>query len=138
MPTKHGFRTVKWSQQSFLFSGNGKESMGIRGLWASVLFMMMDVSIPILFLSSLNSGRKQGRCKKDDSNFRDGHPSLILSFVLMERNRGIAGFFRSASAFLNLLLATLKIVSEYYPGRLHKAFVIDPPSLFSCLWKVLQ
>ncbi|KAJ8643500.1 hypothetical protein MRB53_005248 [Persea americana] len=46
-----------------------------------------------------------------------------------------ASFFRSASAFLNLLLATLKIVSEYYPGRLHKAFVIDPPSLFSCLWK---
>ncbi|XP_058073741.1 SEC14 cytosolic factor-like [Magnolia sinica] len=46
-----------------------------------------------------------------------------------------ASFFRSGSAFLNLLLATLKIVSEYYPGRLHKAFVIDPPSLFSCLWK---
>lgn len=25
MPTKQGFRTVQWSQQSFLFSGNGKE-----------------------------------------------------------------------------------------------------------------
>jgi hypothetical protein len=47
-----------------------------------------------------------------------------------------AGFFRSASAFMNLLLATLKTVAEYYPGRLHKAFVIDPPSLFSYLWKV--
>ncbi|KAF8401707.1 hypothetical protein HHK36_012653 [Tetracentron sinense] len=46
-----------------------------------------------------------------------------------------ASFFRSASAFMNLLLATMKIVSEYYPGRLHKAFVIDPPSLFSYLWK---
>ncbi|KAL5980860.1 hypothetical protein ACLOJK_028780 [Asimina triloba] len=44
-------------------------------------------------------------------------------------------FFRSGSAFMNLLLPTLKILSEYYPGRLHKAFVIDPPSLFSCLWK---
>ncbi|KAJ6430053.1 hypothetical protein OIU84_021458 [Salix udensis] len=41
----------------------------------------------------------------------------------------------SASAFMNLLLASLKIVAEYYPGRLYRAFVIDPPSLFSCLWK---
>ncbi|KAL3578193.1 hypothetical protein D5086_019697 [Populus alba] len=46
-----------------------------------------------------------------------------------------ASFFRSASAFMNLLLGTLKIVAEYYPGRLYKAFVIDPPSLFSYLWK---
>ena len=37
---------------------------------------------------------------------------------------------------MNLLLTALKIVAEYYPGRLHKAFVIDPPSLFSYLWKV--
>lgn len=47
-----------------------------------------------------------------------------------------AGFFRSASAFMNILLATLKILADYYPTRLHKAFVIDPPSLFSYLWKV--
>ncbi|CAI9118486.1 OLC1v1020064C2 [Oldenlandia corymbosa var. corymbosa] len=46
-----------------------------------------------------------------------------------------ASFFRSASAFMNILLATLKIIGDYYPGRLHKAFVIDPPSLFSYLWK---
>ncbi|PRQ38652.1 putative CRAL-TRIO lipid binding domain, CRAL/TRIO domain-containing protein [Rosa chinensis] len=46
-----------------------------------------------------------------------------------------ASFFRSASAFMNLLLPTMKIVAEYYPGRLFKAFVIDPPSLFSYLWK---
>ncbi|KAL9237624.1 hypothetical protein vseg_012151 [Gypsophila vaccaria] len=46
-----------------------------------------------------------------------------------------ASFFRSASSFMNILLPTLKIVAEYYPGRLHKAFVIDPPSLFTYLWK---
>ncbi|KAL6291984.1 hypothetical protein ACE6H2_000126 [Prunus campanulata] len=46
-----------------------------------------------------------------------------------------ASFFRSASAFMNLLLAALKIVAEYYPGRLFKAFVIDPPTMFSYLWK---
>ncbi|XP_022748958.1 uncharacterized protein LOC111298506 [Durio zibethinus] len=46
-----------------------------------------------------------------------------------------ASFFRSASAFMNLLLAALKIVADYYPGRLYKAFVIDPPALFSYLWK---
>ncbi|CDO99051.1 unnamed protein product [Coffea canephora] len=46
-----------------------------------------------------------------------------------------ASFCRSASAFMNILLATLKIIAEYYPGRLHRAFAIDPPSLFSYLWK---
>ncbi|KAL8490829.1 hypothetical protein ACS0TY_022728 [Phlomoides rotata] len=46
-----------------------------------------------------------------------------------------ASFFRSASAFMNMLLATLKMIGDYYPGRLHKAFIIDPPSLFSYLWK---
>ncbi|KAL3626280.1 hypothetical protein CASFOL_029829 [Castilleja foliolosa] len=46
-----------------------------------------------------------------------------------------ASFFRSASAFMNMLLATLKIIADYYPARLHKAFVIDPPSLFTYLWK---
>jgi len=37
---------------------------------------------------------------------------------------------------MNQLLPALKIVAEYYPGRLCKAFVIDPPSLFAYLWKV--
>ncbi|XP_074292240.1 uncharacterized protein LOC141619112 [Silene latifolia] len=46
-----------------------------------------------------------------------------------------ASFFRSASSFMNVLLPTLKIVAEHYPCRLHKAFVIDPPSLFNYLWK---
>ncbi|GFZ14105.1 Sec14p-like phosphatidylinositol transfer family protein [Actinidia rufa] len=50
-------------------------------------------------------------------------------------NHAQKGFYRSASAFMNMLLAILKIIAEYYPGRLHKAFVIDPPSLFSYLWK---
>jgi len=48
----------------------------------------------------------------------------------------ITGFYRSASGFMNLFLGALKIVGEYYPGRLSKAFVIDPPSLFAYLWKV--
>ncbi|KAJ9538285.1 hypothetical protein OSB04_031018 [Centaurea solstitialis] len=46
-----------------------------------------------------------------------------------------ASFFRSASGFMNLLVAALKTIGEHYPGRLHKAFVIDPPSLFPYLWK---
>ncbi|XVF38212.1 hypothetical protein REPUB_Repub20aG0081000 [Reevesia pubescens] len=58
-------------------------------------------------------------------------PKNIEQFVLLFD----ASFFRSASAFMNTLLAALKIVAEYYPGRLYKAFVIDPPSLFSYLWK---
>ncbi|XP_073128033.1 uncharacterized protein [Henckelia pumila] len=49
-----------------------------------------------------------------------------------------ASFFRSASSFMNMLLATLKIVADYYPSRLHRAFVIDPPSLFSYLWKGMK
>ncbi|KAL4308582.1 hypothetical protein GQ457_01G032600 [Hibiscus cannabinus] len=58
-------------------------------------------------------------------------PKNIENFVLLFD----ASFFRSASAFMNYLLAALKIVGDYYPGRLYKAFVIDPPSLFSYLWK---
>ncbi|KAI9089681.1 hypothetical protein K1719_028974 [Acacia pycnantha] len=46
-----------------------------------------------------------------------------------------ASMYRSASAFMNVLVGALKIVADNYPGRLHKAFVIDPPSLFTCLWK---
>ncbi|KAG6533341.1 hypothetical protein ZIOFF_007208 [Zingiber officinale] len=46
-----------------------------------------------------------------------------------------ASFYRSPKAFLNVFLGTLKVVSDYYPGRLHQAFVIDPPSLFSFMWK---
>lgn len=46
------------------------------------------------------------------------------------------GFFRSASGFMNILVAALKTIAEHYPGRLHKAFVIDPPSIFPYLWKV--
>ncbi|KAL0732348.1 hypothetical protein Bca4012_008557 [Brassica carinata] len=46
-----------------------------------------------------------------------------------------ASLFKSASAFMNILVTTLRIVAEYYPCRLHKTFVIDPPSLFSYLWK---
>ncbi|KAL3828791.1 hypothetical protein ACJIZ3_017593 [Penstemon smallii] len=49
-----------------------------------------------------------------------------------------ASFFRSASAFMNMLLSTLKIISDYYPGRVHKAFIIDPPSMFSYLWKGMK
>ncbi|KAG9139036.1 hypothetical protein Leryth_023949 [Lithospermum erythrorhizon] len=48
-----------------------------------------------------------------------------------------ASFFRSGPAFINILLPTLKILAEYYPGRLHKVFAIDPPSSFSYLWKVI-
>ncbi|KAK1395238.1 Random slug protein 5 [Heracleum sosnowskyi] len=46
-----------------------------------------------------------------------------------------ASFFRSGPAFMNMLLTTLKIIADYYPCRLYKAFVIDPPSIFSYLWK---
>lgn len=52
--------------------------------------------------------------------------------------RKMAGFFRSASGFMNILVAALKTIGEHYPGRLHKAFVIDPPSLFPYLWKVIN
>lgn len=58
-------------------------------------------------------------------------PKNVQQFVLLFD----ASLFRSASAFMNILLATLKMMAEYYPGRLYKAFVIDPPSLFSYLWK---
>ncbi|TKY71179.1 Random slug protein 5 [Spatholobus suberectus] len=58
-------------------------------------------------------------------------PKNVQQFVMLFD----ASLYRSASAFMNLLLAALKITGEYYPGRLHKAFIIDPPSLFPYWWK---
>ncbi|GKV42748.1 hypothetical protein SLEP1_g50123 [Rubroshorea leprosula] len=58
-------------------------------------------------------------------------PKKVEQFVLLFD----ASLFRSASAFMNFLLSSLKVVADYYPSRLFKAFVIDPPSLFSYLWK---
>ncbi|MBA0612429.1 hypothetical protein Godav_013029 [Gossypium davidsonii] len=69
------------------------------------------------------------------SFFRHPGEFSILGLMILRKWFLGTGFFRSASAFMNLLLAALKIVGEYYPGRLYKAFVIDPPSLFSYLWK---
>ncbi|KAL1561829.1 SEC14 cytosolic factor-like [Salvia divinorum] len=46
-----------------------------------------------------------------------------------------ASLFRSAGGFMNIFVGSLKIIADYYPRRLHKAFVIDPPSLFSYFWK---
>ncbi|KAF8718415.1 hypothetical protein HU200_025400 [Digitaria exilis] len=79
--------------------------------------------------SSLASRRVQG--------FMGGKRGCGVGELVVTANPLLcgAGFFRSASAFLNLLMGTLKIVADYYPGRLHRAFVIDPPSLFSVLWK---
>ncbi|KAL2349492.1 hypothetical protein Fmac_003492 [Flemingia macrophylla] len=58
-------------------------------------------------------------------------PKNVQQFVMLFD----ASFYRSASGLMNLLLAAVKITGEYYPGRLHKAFIIDPPSLFPYLWK---
>ncbi|KAI4342751.1 hypothetical protein MLD38_027336 [Melastoma candidum] len=58
-------------------------------------------------------------------------PKNVDQFVLLMD----ASFYRSASAFMNLLISTMKIMGDYYPGRLHEAFVVDPPSMFSYLWK---
>ncbi|CAH8380708.1 unnamed protein product [Eruca vesicaria subsp. sativa] len=58
---------------------------------------------------------------------RNAEQSVVLLFD--------ASFFRSSSAFANLLLTTLKMISDNYPCRLYKAFIIDPPSFFSYIWK---
>lgn len=61
-------------------------------------------------------------------------PRNVSEFVLLFD----ASFYRSASAFANMVMMFLKIVAEYYPGRLHKAFIVDPPTLFSYLWKGMR
>ncbi|KAG2375881.1 uncharacterized protein HKW66_Vig0159650 [Vigna angularis] len=38
--------------------------------------------------------------------------------------------------FYELTAGSTEDNGEYYPGRLHKAFIIDPPSLFPYFWKV--
>lgn len=48
----------------------------------------------------------------------------------------IACYFISGSTCLSLIMETLKKLVDYYPGRLAKAFVVDPPLMFNYLWKV--
>lgn len=88
-------------------------------------------------LFPINSGIKQGKNKKTVQLSKMGTP-FWFPFVLMERKWTIAGFFKLATAFLNSWPASLKIMLEYYPGRLHKQLVINPPLLFSCLWNAPQ
>lgn len=79
-------------------------------------------------LFPLNSSIKQGQYKKIVQLSKMGTP-FWFPFVLMERKWAIAGFFKLATAFLNSWPASLKIMLEYYPGRLHKLLVINPPLL---------
>ncbi|RWV83822.1 hypothetical protein GW17_00054523, partial [Ensete ventricosum] len=65
----------------------------------------------------------------------DDEARPVLVFRIKQDDLKLRSHKSSPKAFLNLFAGTLKILSDYYPGRLHKAFVIDPPSLFSCLWK---
>ncbi|XP_078436891.1 phosphatidylinositol/phosphatidylcholine transfer protein SFH3-like [Wolffia australiana] len=58
-------------------------------------------------------------------------PKFVEQFVLIFD----ASFFRSAPAFFNLFAGSIKLISDNYPARLHRAFVLDPPSLFPYLWK---
>ncbi|XP_031489463.1 uncharacterized protein LOC116257016 isoform X2 [Nymphaea colorata] len=59
-------------------------------------------------------------------------PRDVQQFVLL---LDAGGCFKSASACLNIVVSTFNVLGEYYPGRLVRAFIIDPPSLFSYLWK---
>ena len=60
--------------------------------------------------------------------------SIVVIFIF--KKLPIAVHFRSASTCLNFIMATLKTSADYYPGRLAKVFVVDPPSMFNYLWKV--
>ncbi|KAF3778683.1 CRAL-TRIO domain-containing protein C23B6-04c [Nymphaea thermarum] len=59
-------------------------------------------------------------------------PRDVQQFVLL---LDAGGCFKSASACLNIVVSTFNVLGDYYPGRLGRAFIIDPPSLFSYLWK---
>ncbi|GER44681.1 Sec14p-like phosphatidylinositol transfer family protein [Striga asiatica] len=74
---------------------------------------------------------------KQTDGLSETFPEIAYTALEVSRSdvRIYRGFFRSASAFMNMLLTTLKIIADYYPARLHRAFVIDPPSLFTYLWK---
>ncbi|KAK7308060.1 hypothetical protein VNO77_41651 [Canavalia gladiata] len=77
----------------------------------------------------------------------ESRPVMVHSFVGIHYGGGCFDYAKKhtticyafrckfASSLLKVVMAALKITGEYYPGQLHKAFIIDPPSLFSYLWK---
>ena len=47
------------------------------------------------------------------------------------------GYSRANSPPINVSLATLRILADSYPERLHKVLIIDAPSIFSILWSAI-
>ncbi|MEW5306164.1 MAG: hypothetical protein WDW36_008651 [Sanguina aurantia] len=47
------------------------------------------------------------------------------------------GYSRANSPPLSVSLATLRVLVDHYPERLHMCFIVDAPSIFSLLWSAL-
>jgi hypothetical protein len=48
----------------------------------------------------------------------------------------LTGYSTISAPSTSGILTTLKIIADYYPERLAKAFVVDASSMFYYVWKV--
>ena len=48
------------------------------------------------------------------------------------------GYTRANSPPLSVSLATLRILADCYPERLHRVLMVDAPSVFSIVWSALS
>ena len=98
-------------------------------------------------------GRSVMITRKKSDGFDGDHEQYMrhLAFVLdtacraMKNNQeswvwimDMRGYSRANSPPLNVSLATLRVLADCYPERLHRVLMVDAPSVFSFLWSALS
>ncbi|KAH0926680.1 hypothetical protein HID58_018936 [Brassica napus] len=68
----------------------------------------------------------------------DASKQLLLRIYIFDPHNlpsSLVGLFQIILCFCKSAFGNPKIIADNYPCRLHKAFIIDPPSFFSYIWK---
>lgn len=67
----------------------------------------------------------------------DTNSAKYLNLVIMLVSwKYVSGYSKTSAPSPSGILTTLKILSDHYPERLAKAFIVDASSMFYHVWKV--
>ncbi|GFR46882.1 hypothetical protein Agub_g8523 [Astrephomene gubernaculifera] len=99
------------------------------------------------------SGKSILVTRKRSDAFQSGEYSAYLRFLVLTLETGVRamkggqdkwvwlmdmkGYSRANSPPLSVSMATLRILADHYPERLHRCFFIDAPGVFSFLFNAL-
>ena len=137
---------------------NTLEWRGKMGLHDISPFSMSEFSNEIksgkMYISGNDSEGKSVMITRKKADGYDGnydHYIRHLCFVLESACRAMKGdqeswvwimdmkgYSRANSPPINVSIATLRILADSYPERLHKVLIVDAPSVFSFLWSAVS